>query len=140
MTNRKLALIVKDQNPLTMSANQTVQRACQRMTEHRVGAVLVVDGKHRLTGIFTGRDAIRALAEGKIAAETTLATTMTLNPQTMSPDQTAIDALLAMNNGGFRHLPMVADGKIQGIVSRSDFKGLELDLLEDEINLWERIA
>lgn len=140
MTNRNLALIVKDQNPLTMTANQTVQRACQRMTERRVGAVLVIDRKHHLIGIFTGRDALRALADGKIGAETTLATTMTPNPRTISPDQTAKDALLAMNNGGFRHLPIVVDGKIQGIVSRSDFRGMELDLLEDEINLWERIA
>lgn len=140
MTNRNLALIVKDQNPLTLTANQTVQRACQHMVERRVGAVLVTDRKHRLVGIFTGRDAVRALAEGKNAAETTLAATMTHDPRTISPDENAKDALLAMNNGGFRHLPVVADGKILGIVSRGDFKGLELDLLEDEINLWERIG
>lgn len=140
MTNRSIAFIVKDQNPLIMTANQTVQDACQRMTERRVGAVLVTDRKRRLSGIFTGRDAVRALAEGKIAAETTLSAAMTHDPRTISPDETAKDALLAMNNGGFRHLPVVADGKILGIVSRGDFKGLELDLLEDEINLWERIG
>lgn len=140
MTNRNLAIIVKDQAPLTMTANQTVQRACQRMAERRVGAVLVTDTRHRLTGIFTGRDAVRALADGKNAAETTLAAVMTRNPRTIAPDQTAKDALLAMNNGGYRHLPVVADGKILGIVSRGDFKGLELDLLEDEVNLWERIG
>jgi CBS domain-containing protein len=140
MTNRNIAFIVKDQNPLTMTAQQTVQIACRRMMERRVGAVLVTDRKHRLTGIFTGRDAVRALAEGKNAAETTLAAAMTPDPRTISPDETAKDALLAMNNGGFRHLPVVADGKILGIVSRGDFKGLELDLLEDEINLWERIG
>lgn len=140
MTNRNLALIIKDQNPLTMTANQTLQHACQCMTERCVGAVLVTDRKHHLTGIFTGRDALRTLAEGKNAAEITLAATMTRNPRTITPDQTAKDALQAMNNGGFRHLPVVADGKILGIVSRGDFKGLELDLLEEEINLWERIG
>ncbi len=140
MTNRNIAFIVKDQSPLTMTANQSVQRACQRMMERRVGAVLVTDSKHHLTGIFTGRDAVRALAEGKNAAETTLAATMTRNPRTISPEQTALDALQAMNNGGYRHLPVVADRKILGIVSRGDFKGLELNLLEDEINLWERIG
>jgi CBS domain-containing protein len=140
MTNRNIAFIVKDQSPLTLTAQQTVQHACQRMIERRVGAVLVTDGKHHLVGIFTGRDAVRALAEGKNAAETTLASTMTHNPRTISPEQTALDALQAMNNGGYRHLPVVADGKILGIVSRGDFKGLELDLLEDEINLWERIG
>jgi CBS domain-containing protein len=140
MTNRNIAFIVKDQSPLTMTTNQSVQHACQRMLERRVGAVLVTDRKHHLAGIFTGRDAVRALAEGKNAAETTLTTAMTHNPRTISPDQTALNALQAMNNGGYRHLPVVSDEKILGIVSRGDFKGLELDLLEDELTLWERIG
>jgi CBS domain-containing protein len=140
MTNRNLAFIVKDQNPLTMTADHTVQQACKRMAQRHVGAVLVTDKKHNLTGIFTGRDAVRALAEGKNAGETTLAAAMTRDPHTISPEQTAIDALRVMNDGGFRHLPVVADRKIAGIVSRGDFKGLELDLFEDEVNLWERIG
>ncbi|MGZ8156401.1 MAG: CBS domain-containing protein [Burkholderiales bacterium] len=140
MTNRKLAAIVKDQNPLTMSASETVQHACQRMWERRVGAVLVTGAKHCLVGIFTGRDAVRALAEGKDPAETTLAATMTPNPHTITPERTAIDALRAMSDGGYRHLPIVAEGKILGVVSRGDFQGLELDHLESEEHLWERIG
>jgi CBS domain. len=45
-----------------------------------------------------------------------------------------------MCDGGYRHLPVVVDGKVVGIVSRSDFKGLELDHFEDDQNLWERIG
>ena len=123
-----------------MAANQTVQHACQRMCERRVGAVLVTDAKHRLVGIFTGRDAVRALAECKNLAETTLAATMTPNPDTIAPERTAIDALRAMSDGGYRHLPIVADGEILGVVSRGDFNGLELDHLENETHLWERIG
>jgi CBS domain-containing protein len=140
MTNRKLALIVKDQDPLTMAASETVRLACQCMWERRVGAVLVTDENQRLVGIFTGRDAVRALAEGKNPAETTLAAAMTGNPETIGPQRTAIDALNAMSDGGYRHLPIVADGKILGVVSRGDFKGLELDNLETETYLWERIG
>ena len=140
MTNRKLALIVKDQNPLTMPASETVQHACQRMWERRVGAVLVTDADQHLVGIFTGRDAVRALAEGKSPAQTTLAATMTADPDTIGPQRTAIDALNAMNDGGYRHLPVVADGKILGVVSRGDFCGLELDNLETETRLWEIIG
>ncbi|MEQ1772540.1 MAG: CBS domain-containing protein [Burkholderiales bacterium] len=140
MTNRKLAFIIKDQNPLTMAASQSVQHACQRMMERRVGAVLVTDKKHCLIGIFTGRDAVRTLAESKNAAETTLAEAMTPSPRTIAPEHTAIDALRAMSDGGYRHLPIVAYGKIIGIVSRGDFKGLELNRLEDETHLWERIG
>jgi len=45
-----------------------------------------------------------------------------------------------MSDGGYRHLPIVADGKIIGIVSRSDFQSLELDRIETETELWERIG
>ena len=140
MTNRNLAFIVKDQNPLIMAAGETVEHACQRMWERRVGAVLVTGHKHRLVGIFTGRDAVRALAECKNSAKTALADMMTPNPDTIAPERTAIDALQAMSNGGYRHLPVVADGKILGIVSRGDFKGPELERLEDQTHLWERIG
>ena len=55
-------------------------------------------------------------------------------------EETAIDALRAMGDGGFRHLPVVAEGNLViGIVSRGDFRGLELDRFETETALWERI-
>jgi CBS domain-containing protein len=140
MTIRKLAAIIRDQNPLTMAADETVQHACQRMRDRRVGAVLVTGADRRLVGIFTGRDAVRVLAEGKAPAETTLATVMTPDPDTITPERTAIDALRAMSDGGYRHLPIVDDQKIVGVVSRADFLGLELDHLEEEAHLWERIG
>jgi CBS domain-containing protein len=139
MTNRGLAFIVKDQDPLMLASTQSVQHACRHMWKRRVGAVLITDDKGRLVGIFTGRDAVRTLAEGKNPAKITLADTMTPNPHTIAPERTAIDALRAMSDGGYRHLPIVADGKILGVVSRGDFKGIELERLEDETYLAERI-
>src|ERR1044072_544812 len=82
------------------------------MKERRAGSVLVVDEHQRLSGIFTGRDAVRALAEGKDAAATILALVMTPNPTTITPDSLAIEALRKMNDGGFRHLPVVEGGTI----------------------------
>ena len=140
MTNRKLALIAKNQDPLIMAASETVQRACQRMWNRRVGAVLVLGEDHQLAGIFTGRDAVRTVAERKNSIKTTLANAMTADPDTISPDQTAIDALRKMSDCGYRHLPIVANGQIVGIVSRSDFTGAELDRIEGETHLWERIG
>ena len=140
MTNRKLAWIVREQNPLTMTAGETVQNACRRMKERRVGAVLVVDDQQRLIGIFTGRDAVCAHADCRGAAETKLVDVMTRNPDTIAPERTAIDALRTMSVRGFRHLPIVKDGRITGIVSRGDFKGMEFDRLEEETHLWECIG
>jgi CBS domain-containing protein len=139
MTNRKLGYIVKDQKPLVLATHETVLHACRCMRERRAGSVLVIDDQQRLSGIFTGRDAVRTLAEGRDAAVTTLAQAMTPNPVTITPENRAIDALRAMSDGGFRHLPVVESGRILGVVSRSDFMGMEIDRLDDEIHLWERI-
>jgi CBS domain-containing protein len=92
-----------------------------------------------LTGIFTGRDAVRALARGKDLSKTTLAQAMTRDPVTITPDCRAIDALRAMWDGGFRHLPVVEEGRIWGVVSRGDFKGIEIDRLDEETYLAECI-
>jgi len=137
MINRKLADIVKDQKLLALAEHATVQEACRCMWECRVGSVLVINHQQCLTGIFTGRDAVRALAEGKNAEVTLLVQVMTSNPITIAADSRAIDALRVMSNRGFRHLPVVENGKIWGVVSRSDFMGMEINQLDDETHLEE---
>ena len=137
MTNRRLADIIKNQEPLVLAEHATVQEACRCMWERRVGSVLVVGDQQRLTGIFTGRDAVRALAEGKDGGATILAHAMTLDPVTIAPDSRAIDALRKMSDCGFRHLPVVASGSIWSVVSRGDFKGVEIDRLDEDNDLWE---
>ena len=80
---------------------------------------------------------MRTLAQGKNAEVTTLAQTMTRNLITINPDSRAIDALREMSNRGFCHLPVVESGRIWGVVSRGDFKGMEIDQLDEEDHLWE---
>ena len=65
---------------------------------------------------------------------------MTTSPETLPPRSKAIDALRLMRDGGFRHLPVVEDGVVMGIVSRGDFQGLEQDRLDHETGIWERIG
>jgi CBS domain-containing protein len=138
MINRRLGYIVRDQEPLLMQATESVQSACERMRAKHVGSVLVVDEHEHLLGIFTGRDAVKLLAEGK-AGDTSLQHAMTADPVTISPEHKAIDALRAMSDGGFRHVPVVQRGRIVGIVSRADFKGEEIERLDEEEVLAERI-
>jgi CBS domain-containing protein len=57
----------------------------------------------------------------------------------MPPGQTAIEALRLMQDGRYRHVPIVDDGKVVGVVSRFDFSGLEVDRLDEKTGLWERI-
>jgi CBS domain-containing protein len=132
--------IIHDQNPVTLTAEKAVKDACDLMRTQRVGAILVVDTNDHLVGIFTGRDAVcRVVAEGRDSSRTRLSEVMTANPVTMAPGKTAIEALHLMQDGSFRHIPITADGRVIGIVSKGDFRGLEQARLDEETELWERV-
>lgn len=138
---RKMSDLVRDQNPLMLPPSASVMEAACQMRDRRVGAVLVTERDATLIGIFTGRDAVsRILAEGKDPAATKLIDVMTRNPDTITPRHSAIEALRLMQDCRCRHLPIVHEGKVVGIVSRGDFRGIELDRLDEETGLWERTA
>ncbi len=137
MTNRRMDEIVRHQKPETMPESATVREACVRMHARKIGAILVVDGAGALSGIFTGRDLVRVAAEGKSLGRVALGAVMTRDPHTMPPGQTAIEALRVMRDGGFRHIPVIDGGRIAGVVSRGDFRGLEHDRLDIETGYWE---
>jgi CBS domain-containing protein len=137
--NREMAEIIRNQKPLTLPPTATIQEACRHMHDRKVGAVLVTEGEGLLVGIFTGRDAVRVVAEGKDFAGTHLRHVMTSEPDCLPPRHTAIHALRLMRDGGFRHVPVVHEGVVIGIVSRGDFRGLEQDRLDEETGIWERM-
>lgn len=135
-----LSDIIYDHNPLIMLQTATVEAACRQMRERSAEYVLIADDDDALVGIFTGKDAVNAvLAAGKNASKTALSQVMTSNPVTMSPDNTPIEALRLMWDGGFRHLPLVHGGRLLGVVSRNDFKGEERTRHEEERGLWEHM-
>jgi len=137
---RELSKVVLKQQPVTLPGTATVLAAAQAMRDRGVGSVLVTGTDGRLAGIFTGRDAVtRVIATGLDAATTPLADVMTANPATLAPGNKTIDALRLMAEGGFRHVPVVRDGKPVGIVSRSHFHGEDIDRLEFEQELWEHL-
>jgi CBS domain-containing protein len=139
MPQRTMGEIVRDQKPLTMAPEATVSAACAAMYARRVGAVLVVDGAGHLLGIFTGRDAVRLLAEGLDAKATPVSAVMTRDPTTLGPKATAMDALLLLNDCGFRHVPIVDGGRVTGIVSRYDFRAREQARMDEETGFLEAL-
>lgn len=138
-TCRDIAHIIEGQKPLGLGESETVQHACQRMQKRKIGSALVVDRQQRLSGIFTDRDAVRVPPTVEDAGATPVAEAMTRTPVTTTPKDSAVDALRSMNDGGFRHLPVVAEGKILGVVSRSGFTGIEIDRLDEDEHLKEVI-
>ncbi|MGE0221938.1 MAG: cyclic nucleotide-binding/CBS domain-containing protein [Acetobacteraceae bacterium] len=137
--NREMTEIIRNQTPICMSPTASIHEACHEMHDRRIGAILVTDESNHLLGIFTGRDAVRCVAERKDPAATKLGDVMTQSPDVMPPRSTAIEALRLMRDGGFRHVPVVENGVVIGIVSRGDFRGLEKDRLDEETGLWEHM-
>jgi len=136
MSLRSLRSIITGQPPATAEKTATVLEAAILMKEKSKGALLVVDGS-RLTGIFTERDALfRVIAAGRDAATTTLADVMTPQPMTMHPDEPFVKALRLMHKRGFRHLPVVENGRPLGVVSARD--ALDDDLYEMRVELAQR--
>ena len=126
---RSLLEVIEGHKPLVLGEDQTVRQACRCMRRRKCGCTLVVDGHQRLSGIFTGRDVVRVLATVVDVTATELSEAATKNPATLTPHDSAIDALRTMNDGGFRHLPIIDNGKFLGVISRSDFTGIEIDRL-----------
>ena len=109
--------VLEERKVIVAGPEATVAEAARLMKEGRVGAVLVVE-EGRLIGIFTERDALfRVMAPGLAPAAVRLREVMTPDPTTVAPDETFGYALVLMYERGFRHVPVVRDGKPLGVVS-----------------------
>ena len=95
------------------------------MTERGVGAVVVLDGE-RVRAIFTERDLLRAVGAGKDGSAP-VAEWMTPNPETIEPTDTTDHAASLMIHGGYRHLPVVEDERVVGIISIRDLVRVTLE-------------
>ena len=117
MFSQRVKSVMDRKKLLTATPETTVSQVAKRMANKNVGAVMVVQDD-RLIGIFTERDAlIRVIAQGRDAKTTQLAEVMTRDPQTVDPSKSFGAALLMMFENGFRHVPVVEQGKVIGIVS-----------------------
>jgi CBS domain-containing protein len=102
---------------LTCAPTTTLVEAAHTMAERRVGAILVTEGD-RLLGILTERDVLRTVGSGSI--DGTVSDQMTHDPITVGRDASNGEAASLMIHGGFRHVPVVEDELLVGIVSIRD--------------------
>jgi CBS domain-containing protein len=110
---------------LTVSAEATLGDAAAAMGERGVGAVVVLEGD-AIAAILTERDVMKAVAAGRDGSAP-VTEWMTRHPETIEPDDTTDHAASLMIHGGFRHLPVVEDGRVVGIVSIRDLVRVALD-------------
>jgi CBS domain-containing protein len=113
------------QSLLTVSAEATIGEAAASMVERGVGAVVVLEGEV-IAAILTERDVMKAVAAGKDGSAP-ISEWMTRHPDTIEPGDTTDHAATLMIHGGFRHLPVVDEGKVVGMVSIRDLMRVALD-------------
>ncbi|HEX3256310.1 MAG TPA: CBS domain-containing protein [Gaiellaceae bacterium] len=110
---------------LSVAAEERLADAAKRMVERGVGAVLVLKGES-LEGILTERDLMKAVAAG-YSPDAKVADWMTRHPETIEGDDSTEHAAALMIHGGFRHLPVLRDGRVAGIVSIRDLMRVALE-------------
>jgi len=140
MSERPIRSLVAGRPLITTTPDTTIAAAARLMKKKTVGALLVVEHDGRLAGIFTERDALfRVMADGRDPKETRISDVMTPHPRTIEVDRPFAHALLMMYDGGFRHVPVVEDGRPIGVVSARDALGPELQEFDSEIERRNRI-
>jgi CBS domain-containing protein len=113
---------------LTVEPTLPITEVAKRMVSKDVGAVLVFE-EGRLSGILTERDVLRAVADG-LDDTTLVRDRMTANPETLDADDTTEHAAVLMIHGGFRHLPVIEQGEVVGVLSIRDLMRV---VLEDSV-------
>lgn len=111
----------KGANVVTLSPDVFVYTALATMVEHNVGSVVLVDGAGGIAGIFTERDYLRRIAlKGRTSRTTLLRQVMTAPVITVTPGHSVDDCLTLMTDMKCRHLPVVDDNALRGIISMGD--------------------
>jgi CBS domain-containing protein len=105
----------------TVTGNVTLAEVAQRLTTHRIGAVVVCGARGDVVGIVSERDVVRMLAEhGPEALRRSASEAMTRNIETCRESDTIDELMSRMTNGRFRHIPVVENSGLAGIVSIGD--------------------
>jgi CBS domain-containing protein len=116
-----IILAAKGHEVTTIEPGATMKSAVTLLTERRIGAVPVLGADHRIVGILSERDVVRALAErGAAALDEPVSRAMTRKVATCTETETIASLRERMTEGKFRHLPVVDQGRLVGIVSIGD--------------------
>ncbi len=122
MTNTVKAILdQKGRDVVTAGPNTTVAEAAALLSEKKIGAIVVVGMENRISGMFTERDVVHAIARsGKTCLDQPVASVMTSKVFRCSEETTVNELMEMMTSRRFRHVPVETDGKLAGIISIGD--------------------
>jgi CBS domain-containing protein len=114
-------LLAKGREIISINADATLSEAARLLARRRIGAVIVLGEDGTLAGILSERDVVRAVSDESVAAlARPISGFMTRELTTCSEDDTVDGLMELMTNGRFRHIPVVTNGRLVGIVSIGD--------------------
>jgi len=123
----------KGDGVVTLRSDATVKHLIEVLEKNRIGAVVVSDDGSVVSGIVSERDVVRHLhTEGVAVLDQTVATIMTSDVATCTPDDGLDELAAVMTERRFRHIPVVVDGKLKAIVSIGDIVKGRIDELQTE--------
>jgi len=129
----KNILVGKRGNVVTIEPTADLTAAVKLLAERRIGAVVILGANHRIVGILSERDIVHAFAErGPSALHEPVGQVMTRDVKTCSEDDTIEGLMGRMTTGKFRHMPVVEQGKLIGIVSIGDVVKNRVEEIEHE--------
>ena len=117
----KAILSTKGSDVFTIEPTATLETAVEILAERRIGALIVLGADRRVIGILSERDIVRALAkDGTAVLKETLSQVMTRKVHTCTSDETVSAIMERMTTGKFRHIPVVEQDRLVGLVSIGD--------------------
>jgi CBS domain-containing protein len=130
--------VVQRTQVATVVVSDTAYETAKQMVKNQIAAMVVTDEQGEVIGIVTERDMTqRLIAVGLDSKSTLVKDIMTVNPDTLSPNDSVGDALELMQTRNYRHLPVTEDGKCVAIVSIRDIYALVKEALEENIRETE---
>jgi CBS domain-containing protein len=128
-----LRSVVAGRETYFVPAADNIRQVAEYMSQRRIGAVAVLDGQ-RVAGIVSERDIMsKVVAKGLDPAHTKVSEVMSRELLVASPDDSYEDAARKMRQAGIRHLPVVEDGRLIGMISQRDLLQVDLTAKDEEI-------
>jgi CBS domain-containing protein len=123
----------KGRNVVTTSSDQTMLTVARILAEKRIGAVVIVDATGNIEGIASERDFVRAIAQqGTGALDRPVREIMTRTVKTCTPSDTEAELMALMTENRIRHVPVMQDGRLAGMISIGDVVKFRMEAIERE--------